>query len=74
MHHTAENAYMGLAAHVPAARRGRGPLPIPKGDYDLPLVITDKMFAADGKFMYDDEGHSGLYGDVILVNGGPGRP
>ena len=29
------------------------------------------MFAADGKFMYDDEGHSGLYGDVILVNGVP---
>ena len=29
------------------------------------------MFAADGKLMYDDEGHSGLYGDVILVNGEP---
>src|SRR4029453_17562122 len=36
-----------------------------------PMVITDKMFAADGKLMYADEGHSGLYGDVMLVNGVP---
>jgi FtsP/CotA-like multicopper oxidase with cupredoxin domain len=46
-------------------------LPIPKGAYDLPMVIADKMFAADGRLRYDDEGHSGVYGDVMLVNGRP---
>ena len=71
VHHTAENAYMGLAAVYLLGDEVEDRLPIPKGAYDLPLVITDKMFAADGKFMYDDEGHSGLYGDVILVNGQP---
>jgi spore coat protein A len=29
------------------------------------------MFAANGALMYDDEGHSGVYGDVMLVNGVP---
>jgi FtsP/CotA-like multicopper oxidase with cupredoxin domain len=71
IHHTAENAYMGLAAVYLLGDEVEDRLPIPKGAYDLPVVITDKMFAADGKFMYDDEGHSGLYGDVILVNGAP---
>jgi len=71
VHHTAENAYMGLAALYLLSDDVEDRLPIPKGAYDLPMVITDKMFAADGKFMYDDEGHSGLYGDVILVNGAP---
>jgi FtsP/CotA-like multicopper oxidase with cupredoxin domain len=71
VHHTAENAYMGLAALYLLRDEVEDGLPIPKGAYDLPVVITDKMFAADGTFMYDDEGHSGLYGDVILVNGQP---
>ena len=71
VHHTAENAYMGLAAMYLMSDELEDRLPIPKGAYDLPMVITDKMFAADGKLMYDDEGHSGLYGDVMLVNGVP---
>ena len=71
VHHTAENAYMGLAALYLLTDDVEKRLPIPKDKFDLPMVITDKMFAADGKLMYDDEGHSGLYGDVILVNGAP---
>ena len=62
---------MGLAAMYLMSDELEDRLPIPKGAYDLPVVITDKMFAADGKLMYDDEGHSGLYGDVMLVNGQP---
>ena len=71
MHHTAENAYMGLAAMYLMSDELEDSLPIPKGNYDLPVVISDKMFAANGSLMYDDEGHSGLYGDVMLVNGQP---
>src|SRR3712207_2479459 len=29
------------------------------------------MFASNGQLMFDDDGESGLYGDVILVNGVP---
>ena len=29
------------------------------------------MFAADGSLIFDDDNHSGLFGDVILVNGKP---
>jgi FtsP/CotA-like multicopper oxidase with cupredoxin domain len=71
VHHTAENAYMGLAAMYLMSDPLEDALPIPKGAYDLPVVIADKMFAADGSLMYDDEGHSGVYGDVMLVNGRP---
>jgi len=71
VHHTAENAYMGLAAMYLMSDELEDSLPIPKGNYDLPVVISDKMFAANGSLMYDDEGHSGLYGDVMLVNGQP---
>jgi spore coat protein A, manganese oxidase len=71
VHHTAENAYMGLAAMYLMSDELEDRLPIPKGSYDLPMVIADKMFAANGSLMYDDEGHSGLYGDVMLVNGQP---
>ena len=62
---------MGLAAMYLMSDELEDRLPIPKGSYDLPVVIADKMFAANGSLMYDDEGHSGLYGDVMLVNGQP---
>ncbi|NMH94496.1 multicopper oxidase domain-containing protein [Pseudonocardia bannensis] len=71
VHHTAENAYMGLAAQYHLTDAVEAALPIPKGDYDVPLILVDKMFGADGNLMYDDAGHSGLWGDVILVNGRP---
>jgi spore coat protein A, manganese oxidase len=71
VHITAENAYMGLAAmyimHDPLEQR----LPIPKGQYDVPLVLKDAMFQDNGGLVFDDHSESGIYGDVILVNGVP---
>jgi FtsP/CotA-like multicopper oxidase with cupredoxin domain len=68
VHHTAQNAYSGLAAqyhlHDPAEREL-----LPQGEFDVPLVVTDAMFARNGHLAYDDSSHSGLWGDVILVNG-----
>jgi FtsP/CotA-like multicopper oxidase with cupredoxin domain len=70
VHYTAQNAYGGLAAqyhlHDPAEREL-----LPQGGYDVPLTISDAMFAANGSLAYDDNSHSGLWGDVILVNGVP---
>ena len=70
VHHTAQNAYSGLAAmyrlHDPVERAL-----LPQGVFDVPLVLTDVMLAADGRLAYDDRNHSGLWGDIILVNGRP---
>ena len=80
VHHTAENAYMGLAAQYHLHDDVESGLSIPKwmwdgrpvaDQYDLPLVLADKMFSANGEFRYDDAGHTGLWGDVVLVNGVP---
>jgi spore coat protein A len=59
-------------------------LPLPTGDRDIPLMICDRAFAADGSFLYpsldptmkktpgvDFESMKGVMGDVILVNGAP---
>lgn len=58
-------------------------LPLPKGDKDIPLMITDHIFNEDGSFFYpsrdptlheerlEDGYHEGVQGDTILVNGAP---
>jgi spore coat protein A, manganese oxidase len=71
VHHTAQNAYMGLAAQYHLHDEEELKLPIPHGKYDLPLIIQDKIFATNGDFIFDDQGQSSIYGDVILVNGRP---
>ncbi|MFJ2442710.1 multicopper oxidase family protein [Streptomyces sp. NPDC087658] len=71
VHHTAENAYMGLGAMYTLHDELERSLPIPQGRYDVPLIIRDAMFDRDGQLLYDDSGHSDLFGDVILVNGRP---
>lgn len=70
VHFTAQNAYGGLAAqyhmHDPVERAL-----LPQGEFDVPITITDAQFAAEGKLSYDDHTESGLWGDIILVNGKP---
>ena len=71
MHHTAENAYMGLAAQYHITDPAEDALPLPRGVYDVPLIITDVKFARDGSLLWDDDDHNSHFGDVILVNGKP---
>lgn len=70
VHTTAKNAYSGLSAqfrlHDPTERAL-----LPQGEFDVSLTLSDVMFAADGNLAYDDNSFSGLWGDVILVNGKP---
>ena len=70
VHHTAQNAYGGLAAqyHLHDRVQERD---LPKGVHDVGITIHDAMFSADGKLAYHDNQFSGLWGDVILVNGQP---
>jgi spore coat protein A len=47
-------------------------LGIPVGEpYDVPLIIRDAICAKNGELIYDNNSESGVYGDVILVNGVP---
>jgi spore coat protein A len=71
LHHTAENAYMGLAAMYILHDNLELSLPIPHGRYDVPLIVRDAIFDSTGALRYEDNSHSSLFGDVILVNGRP---
>jgi FtsP/CotA-like multicopper oxidase with cupredoxin domain len=71
VHHTAENVYQGLAAQYHLHDPEELALPIPHGEYDVPLMVSDAMFKSDGSLLFSLADHSGMYGDVILVNGRP---
>ena len=71
IHHTAENVLMGLAAQYHLLDPGDRTLQLPTGAYDVPLTIADAMFTADGNLLFDDHSETGMFGDVILVNGRP---
>ncbi len=70
VHFTSQNAYSGLAAqyhlHDPMERAL-----LPQNEFDVGLTVSDMMFQANGSQLWDDRSHSGLWGDVVLVNGAP---
>jgi spore coat protein A len=80
---TAPNVWHGLAGFHLVTDDEEAALPLPKGARDLPLMISDRSFAADGSFQYPalDAAQrtpgvttpymDGVLGDVILVNGAP---
>jgi FtsP/CotA-like multicopper oxidase with cupredoxin domain len=72
MGRTGPNVWRGLAGFHVVHDDEEDALPLPRGDRDLPMMITDRSFAADGSFRYRTAGHmNGVLGDVLLVNGAP---
>jgi spore coat protein A, manganese oxidase len=72
MGRTGPNVWRGLAGFHLVHDDEEDALPLPRGDRDLPLMISDRSFAADGSFRYRTAGHmNGVLGDVVLVNGAP---
>lgn len=76
IHDTGHKAYMGLAGRALVTDPHERALPLPRGAFDIPLTIVDRLFNADNSLLYpvDDDGHvvrAGAIGDVILVNGRP---
>ncbi len=75
------NVYRGLAGFFIVGDEQDDSLPLPRGDHDLPLMICDRAFAADGSFRYpalspaqrspgvQTSYMAGVLGDVLLVNG-----
>jgi len=67
---TAQNVFTGLAAQYHLSdpyERAQ----LPQGEFDVPLIVSDMAFNADGSVAFDDDDHAGFMGDVILVNGVP---
>lgn len=80
---TGAQVYKGLVGFYLIHDAIEDELPLPKGDKDIPLMITDHIFNEDGSFFYpsldptlheeglEDGYHEGVQGDTILVNGAP---
>jgi spore coat protein A len=81
---TAPGVWRGLAGFHLVRDAEEAALPLPGGDRDVPLMITDRSFDTDGSLRYPGvdptalrtPGVTGPYmggvlGDVILVNGAP---
>ena len=74
---TSRNVYMGLAGMYIVEDDFERQLPLPKGEYDVPLLIRDAFFQIEAKdetnakLVFDDRQQRSTYGDVSLVNGVP---
>jgi len=66
---TAEHVYHGLAGlFIVKDPQNELALPDQYGTDDIPLIVQDKIFNADGSFNYPGT-HMGVKGDQFLVNG-----
>jgi spore coat protein A, manganese oxidase len=65
------NLYMGLAGFYLLKEDSEIESQRPNGPYDLPLMLHDRAFTADGQLDYDHDGHHDATGRVMLVNGAP---
>ncbi|MBO0892464.1 MAG: multicopper oxidase family protein [Acidothermales bacterium] len=84
MDFTGPQVYRGLAGFHLVHDDEEDALPLPKGERDIPLLICDRSFDADGAFLYPaldpklvappgvkEAYMDGVLGDVVLVNGAP---
>jgi spore coat protein A, manganese oxidase len=84
MDFTGPQVYRGLAGFHLVRDDEEEALPLPRGEREVPLMIADRAFAADGSIRYpskdptlqfergvEDAFMEGVLGDVILVNGAP---
>ncbi|MGI5351725.1 multicopper oxidase family protein [Streptomyces sp. CA-250714] len=70
-HEHAENVYRGLAATYLVTDEFEESLPLPKGQYDVPLQLRDAEFEENGALVWDMHDFEGRH--TVLVNGRP-RP
>lgn len=70
MDNTSRNIQMGLAGMYIVEDDYEANLPLPKGDYDIPLILQSKRLATDGTLFWNKPEQT-LYGDIDFVNGEP---
>jgi FtsP/CotA-like multicopper oxidase with cupredoxin domain len=68
---TEEHVYRGLAGMFILDDAEEAGLDLPRryGVDDIPVVVQDKRFSADGSLIEDDREELGILGDTLLVNG-----
>jgi spore coat protein A, manganese oxidase len=66
---TSRTLYHGLLAMYVLEDELERLLDLPRGQYDVPIVIADHAFNRDGSFRYVEAIDEGFRGDTILVNG-----
>ena len=71
---TAKQVYYGLAGGMIINDEEEAALGLPSGEFELPIVIQDKLFDTKNQLIYSPNMHEnmfGFYGNRILVNGQP---
>ena len=71
---TASQVYHGLAGALFVHDEEEAKLELPSGEYEIPIVIQDRLFDVQNQLIYARNKHDrmvGFYGDHILVNGRP---
>lgn len=68
---TAYQVYRGLAGLVIVSDDEEQALGLPRGEYDVPLVIQDRRFNAQYQYVYSAGSMMGMLGNVMCVNGRP---
>lgn len=63
------NVYAGLAAFYILRDRAEERLPLPRGDFEIPIAIQDRTFKPDGSLFYPDQWVPEFFGNTILANG-----
>ncbi len=63
------NVMMGLAGLYYLRDEHELALNLPSGEFEIPLVIQDRAFNADGSIQYPKLWHEHFFGNTILVNG-----
>ncbi len=69
---TAKQVYQGLAGALFVHDEEEAKLELPTGEYEIPIVIQDRLFDEQNQLIYVRNKHDrmmGFYGDRILVNG-----
>ena len=71
---TATQVYYGLAGGIIINDAEEAALELPSGEFEIPIIIQDKLFDTNNQLMYTPGMHGkmfGFYGNRILVNGHP---
>jgi FtsP/CotA-like multicopper oxidase with cupredoxin domain len=71
---TAKQVYHGLAGALFVRDKEEARLKLPSGEFEIPIVIQDRLFDEQNQLIYVRNMHDrmmGFYGNRILVNGRP---
>ena len=66
---TARTMYYGLAGFYLLEDDLERELELPQGEFDVPLMIQDRVFNEDGTLKYTEDVDRGFFGDTLVVNG-----